>query len=266
MDILSGKAKNKGGYLTYSDLALKWENFVQMGTYDKDQIEADRHFHLNIGNFVSQKGAGFFKQVYLCHNLSLLQQLRDLKGLFLEVFVGFFAGILMGSAVSSVVELYSGMLKQPFAPVSVSPVIWPVPQLSLLIGLAVALAGAPGGVRVFGDEMLVFWRNVESGHSPTAYYIGKTFSSFYRIILAGLHFSAIFVYLATPVISFWVLFGIITLFYFGVFGLSAFVSMIVKRQHSVLLAVVISMFSAVFCGYGPTLQDARRWNICKGYY
>lgn len=45
------------------------------------------------------------------------------------------------------------------------------------------------------------------------------------------------------------------------YGLCAFVSMVVKRENATLLSVVFSLFSSVFCGYGPTLSEARRYHL-----
>lgn len=49
--------------------------------------------------------------------------------------------------------------------------------------------------------------------------------------------------------------------FFGVYGLAAFVSMVTDRQNANLLAVVVSLFSAVLCGYGPTLTKAKSWGV-----
>lgn len=49
--------------------------------------------------------------------------------------------------------------------------------------------------------------------------------------------------------------------YYCVYGLSAIVSMLVKRENSSLLAVVVCLFSAVFNYFGPTKNDAENWGI-----
>jgi hypothetical protein len=57
------------------------------------------------------------------------------------------------------------------------------------------------------------------------------------------------------------MFAVITLMFFGVYGLCAFVSMVVRRENATLLAVVIALFSAVFCGYGITIEDSKEWGL-----
>ena len=71
-----------------------------------------------------------------------------------------------------------------------------MPQTALFVGMAVGLAAAPPGVAAFGRELVVYWREASVGHDQLAYYLGKSVSLMYRIIVAALHFSAMCV--ATP--------------------------------------------------------------------
>jgi ABC-type multidrug transport system ATPase subunit len=223
--------------------------------------EVDQQFHELSDRLVAERGASFLKQLWLTHNLSLLQQYRAFNGLALEVIVGLLAGFLMGISASNFDELYRGMMKAPFTLLSPAPVYWMTVQYNMMVMLAVALAASPAGSRVFSEELEVYWRYAASGHSPTAYYLGKTISTFYRIGLASLHFSALLYFLSAPVIPFTIQFAVILFCFFGVYGLSAFVSMVVRRENATLLAVVIALFSGVFSGYGLTIQDAKDWGL-----
>jgi ABC-type multidrug transport system ATPase subunit len=223
--------------------------------------EIDQQFHDLSDRLVAERGASFLKQLWLTHNLSLLQQYRAFNGLALEVIVGMLAGFLMGISASNFDELYRGMMKAPFTLLSPAPVYWMTVQYNMMVMLAVALAASPAGSRVFSEELEVYWRYAASGHSPTAYYLGKTISTFYRIGLASLHFSALLYFLSSPVIPFTIQFAVILFCFFGVYGLSAFVSMVVRRENATLLAVVIALFSGVFSGYGLTIQDAKDWGL-----
>lgn len=150
------------------------------------------------------------------------------------------------------------------------------------MGMAVGLAGSPAGVKTFGEEKLVYYREAAAGHNRVAYYFGKVslfinyfllkftklilfflfikmVSMYYREILAALHFTMIYHILAQPLIQFHRLFAIILLFFFAVYGLAAVVSFLVKRENASLLAVVIGLFAGVFNGFGPNLADARDW-------
>jgi ABC-type multidrug transport system ATPase subunit len=289
MDILSGSGKNPVNDYSISDLVSLWENQSRLepslvgsmiaGQEESNPIivtvptevtllstpESDwylnQQFHVLSKDLVQERGASFFTQLCLTHNLSLLQQFRTLPGLVLELFVASVSGVLMGVAAKGIDELYQGMMKKPFTLLSPAPIYWLVIQFIMLVGTAVGLSSAPAGTKIFSEELDVYWRYTSSGHSRLAYYLGKTVSSLYRIVLAGLHFSALLFYLATPVIPYYIQFGIIVCYVFGVYGLCSFVSMIVRRENATLLAVVVALFSGVFCGYGLTLNDARKWNI-----
>jgi ABC-type multidrug transport system ATPase subunit len=265
MDVLSGAGTNHTRNYTVEELINEWnkhaaslDRSVEEG---EDTTEIDNSFHSLADTLVKERGAGFFTQMYHVHNLSLLQQYRTWTGLVLEVFVGGAAGVLMGVAVSAVDEVFAGVYVAPYQMLSSAPIHWLVVQFIMLVGIAVSLAAAPAGVKVFAEDLQVYWRNAASGHNVFAYYLGKTFASFYRLALASLHFAGILFFLSSPTIGFEIEFGVIFLFFFGVYSLSAFVSMVVRRENATLLAVIIALFSSVFCGYGLTIKDATRWGI-----
>ncbi|KAJ3329639.1 hypothetical protein HDU76_007506 [Blyttiomyces sp. JEL0837] len=230
-------------------------------TLDDNTRNLDYEFHRLAPQVVRSRGAGFMRQVWLCHQRSLLQQSRCIMALVLEIFVAMFAGMLMGvSTNGKVKELFNGIYWGRY--VSLSPA--PMDLLSLyglLIGIAVALAGAPAGVKVFGEEKPVFWREAAAGHSKLAYYLGKTISTIYRLVLTSLHFTALYMILAKPVLDVYTQYAVVFLQFWGVYGISCIISMIVRRENAPLLSVVVGLFAAVFCGYGPSLTQAKRWNI-----
>jgi hypothetical protein len=80
--------------------------------------------------------------------------------------------------------------------------------------------------------------------------------------LSSLHFTAIYQYLAAPTYpSFAQMYAIVFLEFFGVYGMSCIVSALVRRENANLLAVVFSLFTAVLCGFGPTLNNVKEWGI-----
>lgn len=153
------------------------------------------------------------------------------------------------------------MYRYPYVMLSPAPTVWILPLLGLLINMTVGLAGAPAGVKTFGEEKTVFWREAASGYNRFAYYIGKTISVIYRFAITSLHFTAIFYFLACPLISFERMFALILLAFYCVYGLASIVSTLTRRENASLLAVVVCLFSAVFCGFGPTLKSARGWGV-----
>jgi hypothetical protein len=241
MDIISGQGNNDVHDYSVDSLVENWEKHYVNVVKEEDKVkkengsawalnvaDQDEEFHQLAQELVKMRGANIFKQFYYVHNLSLIQQYRTIPGLVLEIFVAAFAGLLLGLSLSGLPETYIGLLHDPFIPLSVSPNLWLTVQVSMLVGMGVALAASPAGVKIFSEELPIYWRNVSSGHSPGAYFLAKVFSTSYRMALGALHFSAIIVWLSTPVTSFADNFTGSLLMFYGVYGLSAFVSMIVR--------------------------------------
>ncbi|KAJ3061329.1 hypothetical protein HK102_009153, partial [Quaeritorhiza haematococci] len=232
MDILSGHGTTRTPTTpkTPQDLVTAWASHAQskstspsLATTTTDRSAAYKDFHTTFPTLMKTRGALWHNQVIYCHNRSLVQQQRKATALALELFVGLFAGLLMGISVQGANgELFKGVYVEPYTLVSPSPTMWLVPLYGLLIGITVALAGAPAGVKVFSEEKPIYWRETASGHSPSAYYLGKLLSSLYRLTLSALHFTAIYTFLATPVSPhFPTMFSIVLLKFFGTYGLSA---------------------------------------------
>ena len=126
-----------------------------------------------------------------------------------------------------------------------------------LIGIAIALSAAPSGVKIFGEEQPVFWREAAAGHSSLAYFLGKNLSTLYRLTLCSAHFASIYILLARPTFSYEWQYGLLFCQFFCIYGVSSVVSSFVRRENASLLAVIFGMFMAVFNGYSPTLADAN---------
>ncbi|KAJ3119093.1 hypothetical protein HDU96_000008 [Phlyctochytrium bullatum] len=202
------------------------------------------------------RGASFGTQTVAAFGRSITQQSRFLSALLLEFFVALFAGFIMGFATSVSIEPFHGVQKVPYQRLSGSPNEWFLGLYGMLVGIAIALSGGPAGVKVFGEEKTVYWREVAAGHNAVAYYLGKTFSVIPRLALSSAHFAALYYLLARPVFSVGLQYALLFLNFFGIYGMSVIVSMLVRRENAPLLAVIIGLFSAVFCGYGPSLTDA----------
>ncbi|KAI8837552.1 P-loop containing nucleoside triphosphate hydrolase protein [Chytridium lagenaria] len=188
------------------------------------------------------RGATLPTQTSSSLSRSLLQQSRFLGALSLELFVATFAGFLMGFATSVAEEPFRGVLVAPYARLSGSPNEW-------FIGL-------------YGMLKPVYWREVAAGHSGLAYYIvRKILERRPRLALSSAHFTAVYYLLARPVFPVGIQYALLFLNFFGIYGVAVIVSMIVRRENAALLAVIVGLFSAVFCGFGPSLSEATE----KGY-
>lgn len=192
------------------------------------------------------RGANYFKQIFLSHVRSLKQQYMNLPSLILELFLATLTGLLIGFATQ---EHFIGVAIEPYTTLSPAINIGLLPQKALFICLALCIASASAGVKTFGEERTIYWREAASGHSRSAYFIGVSTSVFYRIILAALHFAVPLQILSRTYIPFVINAISIILLYFCVYGLSSIVSMVVPKKDGPLLAAVTTCIVSLFNGY-----------------
>ncbi|KAG9640297.1 hypothetical protein KCU64_g13013, partial [Aureobasidium melanogenum] len=134
-------------------------------------------------------------------------------------------------------------------------------QISSSACMAIGLASSAPGVWVFGEEVLMFQRESSSGHSKSAYYVGKVLSTLPRITIAALHYTVMIGVLATPLISFQDMYAANLLYFYAIYGLSSVVSMLVKREDGPLLAVLLSLVLGVLGGVAPPLSKVKEWHM-----
>jgi hypothetical protein len=139
----------------------------------------------------------FARQVVAFMCRSLLQQRRELGSLYLELFLSFLSGSLMG-ATSGGASIFTGVLIEPFSLMSPAPALFSLPLLSFFIGLTIGVSASPPAVRVFGNEKVLVRSEGAAGCSRSAYYVGKSLSVLPRLTLCAFHFSSIFYLLMAP--------------------------------------------------------------------
>ncbi|KAH0355838.1 hypothetical protein KCU83_g1524, partial [Aureobasidium melanogenum] len=221
-------------------------------------MEHDQSLH----ETMKTRGASWYAQVYYCAKRALLQQVRNRTSFFFEIFVATLAGLVIGlSAYSSRGFLFSGIYHPPFTQMSSAVNYKSAPQLGLLSAMAIGLASSAPGVWVFGEEVLMFQRESSSGHSKSAYYVGKVLSTLPRITIAALHYTVMIGVLATPLISFQDMYAANLLYFYAIYGLSSVVSMLVKREDGPLLAVLLSLVLGVLGGVAPPLSKVKEWHM-----
>lgn len=124
---------------------------------------------------------------------------------------------------------------EPMSLISPSPSMWLIPMLTMNTAVACGVAGAPAGVRTFGEERSVYWREAAAGHSRSAYYVGKILSVLYRFVITSLHFSAIYFVLGKSLMNFWDFFSVVLLLFYCIYGLASNVSMLSRPGNATLL-------------------------------
>ena len=215
----------------------------------------------NEGTALQQRGASFLSQTMLCHNRSLLQQYRAPGGFALEVGVAVLAGGMMGAAALAVPSLYVGVLKGPYVLISPSPIESLLPSIGLYVALAIAVAASPAGVKIFGEERDIYFREASSGHNTLSYYLGKTCAVAFRVLVGAFHFTSIFHLLARPAQDYFTLLWLVLCQYFCIYGLAAITSMLVARENSALLGVICALIVSCLNGYGPNLHQGEQWGL-----
>jgi len=191
---------------------------------------------------IKSRGAPFHKQVWFCLCRSFLQQYRLKSAFFFEIGVAAMAGFLIGLAMmANHGQNFRGVYSHPYELLSSSMDFSAIPQMSLLTGLAIGLIASAPGVKVFGEEKLVYWREAAAGHNRFAYYLGKVISAFPRMILACLHFTILFMFFATPLMAWMHAFIANFLYFYCIYGLASCISMVTRREDGPLLAVMSSL-------------------------
>jgi len=66
---------------------------------------------------------------------------------------------------------------------------------------------------------------------------------------------------ATPTMAFIDFVVIVWSQYYGVYGLAALTSMLVARENSALLGVIVALVVSTLCGYGPNLNQGKEWGV-----
>ncbi|KAK7756234.1 hypothetical protein SLS62_001828 [Diatrype stigma] len=215
-----------------------------------------------IRHLVRRRGAPLHKQTWLCLQRAFVQQYRSKTAFWSEMGLASIGGFLLGIAMSSKEGIYFiGLYHPPLDVLSVATDLLSVPQLALLVAIAIGLvAGAPG-VRVFSEELLLHRREAEAGHSRLAYFVAKTVSAVPRMAVACLHFSTILLLFAVPVLGWGIAFVTNLLYFYCVYGLASCVSMIIRREDAPLFATMLALIAGIMCGAAPTLADVRSWGI-----
>ena len=253
------RARNRASSRVSSvSLNLSLNNLSNVG----EQLRNNRESTRPIRHLIRRRGAPLYRQTILCLHRAFLQQYRSKAAFWAEMGLASIAGFLLGIAMSAKEGIYfTGLYYEPFDVLSVATDIASVPQLALLIAIAIGLvAGAPG-VRVFSEELLLHRREAEAGHSRLAYFLAKMISSLPRMVVGCLHFSTILLILAVPIIDWGLAFVANLMYFYCVYGLASLVSMLVRREDAPLFATMIALIAGILSGAAPTLADVRGWGL-----
>ncbi|KAI4179629.1 MAG: hypothetical protein L6R41_007730 [Letrouitia leprolyta] len=251
-------SSNKSRHLSASSTTTLHSPFsTSTNNSNKKTAEA-----LSLRRSIKSRGAPFHKQIYHCFLRSLLQQYRLRSSLFFEIGVSALGGFLIGLAqFKAEGQNFRGFYHEPYTILSSSIDYSAVPQMALLVGIAIGLIASSPGVKIFGEEKLVYWREANAGHNRLAYYVGKVLSTLPRMLVACLHFTATFMLLSTPRISWGHSFLANLLYFYNIYGLASILSMLTRREDGPLLAVMASLIVGVLNGMSPNLSTVSDWHM-----
>ncbi|OTB03679.1 hypothetical protein M426DRAFT_60073 [Hypoxylon sp. CI-4A] len=209
-----------------------------------------------------KRGAPRLKQLWLCLSRAMLQQWRTRSAFCFEMGLATIAGLLLGLAENSKKGvLFIGIYNAPYNVLSLATDLKSVPELALLTAIAIGLVAAAPGVRVFSEEMLLYRREAEAGHSRIAYFLAKNISVLPRMVMGCMHFSTLILLLAVPIIPWGTAFLANLVYFYCIYGLASCVSMIVRREDAPLLATMISLIVGILSGAAPPLASVIEWHV-----
>ncbi|KAL5451596.1 hypothetical protein PMIN07_005463 [Paraphaeosphaeria minitans] len=273
LDIAASKARSASPHIgtvnMAQQLARMWEQqqCIQNEAiqHTEDEIETSElapDAVVDLERTAALRGASWLRQVQYCHLRAMKQQLRQPFSLLLEIAVGGVAGLLIGLGLYSNKGMhFEGVYLTPFEMLSSAVDYSTVPKIGNMITLAIALAASAPGVSTFGDEKPLYWREAAAGHRRSAYFTGKVLATIPRMTLSSLHFASFYAILATPSINFWLLYVLVLLYFYCVYGLASAVSVAVKRENGALLAMILCLIIGAFGGYAPMLSNVQSWHL-----
>ena len=266
MDIIAGQGQNykKVGETGIQALIENWKNTETAQHLRRpSSISTLSHKDMSaLRRSMRHRGAYWWGQIYYCLMRSILQQWRMKSSFLFEMATASLAGFLGGlTENSNHGNIFIGNFFEPYLTLGSATNYSAVPQMSLLIGLSIGLIAASPGVKVFGEEKLMYWREAAAGHNKFAYYIGKVVSVLPRIFLAAIHFTVFFQLLATPLISWGNSFFANLLYFYTIYGLASIVSMIFRREDGPLLAVLAGLIVGFLNGMSPSLRQVFEWHM-----
>ncbi|KAI0594892.1 hypothetical protein F4775DRAFT_605748 [Biscogniauxia sp. FL1348] len=269
-DIITGNGRpyKPAGNISKASLISNWANSREQAEI-KSKHASIQSNRVSIAETKSmkrellrQRGAPRLRQFWLCFRRAMLQQWRTKSAFWFEMSLASLAGLLLGLAQESKKGiLFTGIYNAPYEILSVATDNLSVPQLALLTVIAIGLVSGAPGVKVFSEEMLLYRREAEAGHSRVAYFLAKNVAVVPRMVLGCLHFTTFILLLAVPVIPWGTAFVANLLYFYCIYGLASCVSMVVRREDAPLLATMISLIVGILSGAAPPLSKVRQWHM-----
>ena len=267
MDIIAGQGHlyKKLGDTDVSHLIEQWryrQDAMNAATSFRNPPSYDEGEVIALARTVQMRGAPWYRQTYFCMSRSFLQQYRLISSFYTELGLSVLTSFLLGLANADQDGInFRGIFWPPYELLSSAVDYTAVPEMGLLICLATGVIASSPGVRIFGEEKLMYAREASSGHNRFAYYTGKVLSTLPRMLLSNLHFTVPYMYLTTPRISWGAAFTANLLYFYCIYGLASCISMVTRREDGPLVATMTGLIIGIISGAKPTLRAAAGWHL-----
>ncbi len=216
-------------------LIENWANYVKTVLKNEDTTD------VYVGRVippVRMPSTGAQAWVYFVRSLRQLS--NNKKTLFVDACLGVFAGSLAGFVAKNVMVGNQMVM-----------------TVNGLIGIMNAL-------RIFGPEKAIFRREMQSGISSLAYFIGRVSSNLPVMFMTPLFFMSTYYRLAFPEIQFFDMYCIILSCLVAATGIGFFLSLLVEPKNAQTAGIVFGLVAIMTCGLNPTLRDLQSTDF--GYY
>ncbi|PYI14690.1 putative ABC transporter [Aspergillus violaceofuscus CBS 115571] len=216
---------------------------------------------------IHRRKASWARQVWLSFCRGTVQQTRQTASFCLEIVSGSVIGVMIGLTVFEYHgHIFQGIYHPPFELLSSAVNYRMVAEQGLLSCLGIACAAGPPGVKLLGEEKLIFRREQQSGHSRSAYFLGKNLSVLLRMFLSSLHYTTIYIIIATPTISFGFQLAIDFLYFYCMYGLGCIVAAITRREDGPLVCMLSCLVISALGGCAPRLALVKTWHLGWFWY
>ncbi|KAL7750819.1 hypothetical protein RI367_003776 [Sorochytrium milnesiophthora] len=162
--------------------------------------------------------------MWLCMKRATLQSWRSWATFMTEMLVHLGCGVFISLAAQN--NDYQGKYPDPLCDITPLP-LQPscrlptntLPQTGVFVSLGVLFAGISVGANTFGNERVVYWRDVSSGMPTFPYFVAKILVDIPRIVCAGVMFTLALIVL-WPYRGLWIwICLIVTTLYFCAFSM-----------------------------------------------
>eukprot|EP01028_Stygiella_incarcerata_P013026 TRINITY_DN81068_c0_g1_i1.p1 TRINITY_DN81068_c0_g1~~TRINITY_DN81068_c0_g1_i1.p1 ORF type:complete len:814 (+),score=198.48 TRINITY_DN81068_c0_g1_i1:127-2568(+) len=126
---------------------------------------------------------------------------------------------------------------------------------SLFALMGIGVTGVSAGVKTFGDEKTVFFREASRGASASAYVLARMLIDIPWIAVCSLSFVTTFSVIASNQVDFYTLFLLIYLAELCVFGVIYILSLIMTQSNATLFGIVLTLVWSTQNGWATKIQE-----------